>query len=120
MIDTIDSQSGLTHIYGKKLEDCLPEYPAAERMTIDEYCASKALAQDSPIEWEPTSRECYEEMLCVLPPAFYLSSGFLVGEPWDYHAMTGKPRYQCFRRVGGRYECSNRPLTVQEFKSALS
>ena len=118
MIDCINPATGRTAIYGKTLEDCRqdPDYAGAERMTIDEFCRSKAALQDVPITWTETTEDRFDEMFEVLPPAYYHDSGFLVGEPYDHHAMTGRPRYQAYRRVGTRYEVANRPMTIQEFR----
>lgn len=120
MIDTLNPETGLTTIYGRTLEDVQRDYPTAECMTIDEFCRSKAEAQDTPIIWEPTTEERYHEMLEVLPPAAWLANGFLVGEPADHHAMTSQPRYDAFRVVGTDYQVSSRPLTKKEFLSEVS
>jgi hypothetical protein len=56
-------------------------------------------------------------MLEVLPPAVMARGGFLVGEPWDHHALTGRPRYAAFVELGGRWFESTRPVTVAEFRS---
>jgi hypothetical protein len=119
MIDLINPATGKTAIYGKTLEDCRQEkgYEQAERMTIDEFCKDKAEAQDAPVVWEPTTKERYREMLECLPPALWLALGFLVGEPWDHHALTGAPRYQAFIHNGNQYLSSNRPMTRAEFKA---
>jgi hypothetical protein len=119
MIDTIDSETGLTNIYGKTLEAVRaePKYSNAERMTIDEYCESKAAAQDTPITWEPTTEERYWEMLECLPPAAYIVEGFLVGEPYDHHATTGQPRYEAFIKRNGQYLHASRPMRKSEFLS---
>lgn len=117
MVDVIHPLTGRTAIYGKTLEDVRAEkgYEQAERMTIEEFCRDKAARQDSPVEWIETTEEKYHEMLNVLPPARYASTGFLVGEPWDHHALTGRPRYAAFLRKGERYFESNRPMTTTEF-----
>ena len=115
ILDVINPATGLTAIYGKTLADCQCEEPTAERMTIDEFCQGKAALQDAPVVWEPVSEERYDEMLEVLPPAAYGSGGFLVGEPWDHHTLTGRPRYQAFIKRGHEYLTSNRPMTKAEF-----
>lgn len=115
MIDVIDSATGRTVIYGKTLADCQRDYPGAERMSIDAYCQSKAQAQDTPITWAPTTEDRYSELLECLPPAAYRPGGFLVGEPWDHHAITGAPRYQACIHKGTSYFISNRAMTKAEF-----
>lgn len=122
MIDLIHPLTGKTAIYGKTLEDVRQEkgYEQAERMTIEEFCQSKAAAQDTPVIWEPTTEERYWEMLECLPPAAHTALGFLVGEPCDHHAMTGRPRYSAFIKRGDRYFESNRPMTTNEFERVKS
>ena len=129
MIDTIDSETGLTHIYQKTLDQVRAEvhtwadYSKAERMTIDEYCQSKADAQDTPVEWTETTVEKYDEMLGCVPPICYHGGpcgGFLVGEPYDHHAMTGRPRYTAFIHKGGKYYESSRPMQKSEFLARLT
>lgn len=123
MIDTIDSETGLTHIYRKTLDDVRAEvhtwadYSKAERMTIDAFCQSKADAQDTPITWELITEERYWEMLECLPPALWTGNGFLVGEPYDHHAITGQPRYQACIQRGKDYLTSSRPMTKAEFRA---
>ena len=121
IIDLINPATHRTHLYGKTLADCQaePDYAGkqtVERMTVEEFCRSKAALQDVPITWTETTEERYGEMLEVLPPIAMGNGGFLVGEPWDHHALTGDPRFQAYRQVGERYEASNRAMTVQEFR----
>jgi len=118
MIDLVHPLTGKTAIYGKTLEDCQadPDYAGAERMTIEEFCQSKAATQDTPISWEPVTEERYWDMLEVLPPAAMGHGGFLVGEPWDHHALTGRPRYAAYRCRGDVYETASRPMTIKEFR----
>ena len=120
MIDLIHSDTHRTHINGKSLADCQaePSYAGVktvERMTVEEFCQSKSAAQDVPVQWESITEERYYDLLECLPPAYYGAQGFLVGEPWDHHAMTGRPRYQACRCRQGVYEASNRPMTILEF-----
>ena len=46
-------------------------------------------------KWIETTEERYDEMLGVLPPAYWSSIGFLVGEPMDHNA-NGQPRFSAF------------------------
>lgn len=121
MIDLIDSETGLTQIYGKTLDQCReePEYANAERMTIDAYCASKAKAQETPITWEPTTEEAYWDMLEALPPACRWRGGVLCGEPYDHHAITGESRHSCMREWNERYYRTSRPVTITEFRALM-
>ena len=124
MIDTIHPATGLSWCYGKSLSKVREEYPDAEEMTVDAFCEWKATQQRTPITWEPTTAERFDESLCVLPPEIMLRGGFLVGEPWDHDAGNGQPRFQAFIQTespteGTRYFQSNRPCTVAEFKAEL-
>ena len=121
IIDMIHPDTGKTMVYGKTLEDCQKEEPNAQLMHIDDFCREKAKRQDTPIEWEEITEERYMELLECLPPIMYGRNGwegFLVGEPWDHHAESGRPRYQACQIVGGRYFASTRPLTKPEFHEA--
>ena len=124
MIDEVDLSTGKTVIYGKTLEDAQREYPGAQLMSIDDFCKSKAALQDTPVHWIQTTAERFDEMLNVLPPIGWNKRGFLVGEAWDHHAVSGKARYAAFieRIESGdgwqekRYYESSRPMTRDEFK----
>lgn len=121
MIDLVHPVTGKTVIYGKTLEDVRQEkgregYEKAELMLVDEFLRQKAARQDTPITWEETTEEKFHEMLEVLPPAAWENGGFLVGEPWDHHALTGAPRYAGYRELDGKYYAASRPLTRAEFK----
>jgi hypothetical protein len=64
--------------------------------------------------------ERYDEMLGVLPPALWLSKGFLVGEPFDHRRckVTHEVRASYaafFQRDGKFYEGNN--MTVPEFRA---
>jgi hypothetical protein len=51
--------------------------------------------------WQETTEEIYDEMLCVLPPAFQSNGAFLVGEPVTHRncAITGN----CVATYDGYY-----------------
>jgi hypothetical protein len=66
------------------------------------------------------SEEDYTEMLEVLPPALWLSKGFLVGEPFEHRTckVTNVVRasYAAFFQKNGKfYEGGN--MTVPEFRA---
>ncbi|MDX9975438.1 MAG: hypothetical protein RBU21_20795, partial [FCB group bacterium] len=113
---TLHPDTGLTWYYGETLSECQVEYPDAEEMTVTEFCEWKAAQQRTPIEWKPTTRERFWEMLECLPPAAFIGAAFLVGEPFDHNALTGAPRFQAFRQRGDVYECGSRPMTAAEFR----
>jgi hypothetical protein len=66
------------------------------------------------------SEERYDEMLSVLPPAIWLSYGFLVGEPSSHRKckVTGyiAPTYAAFFNAFGRY-FEGDDMTSAEFKA---
>ena len=124
MIDEIHPATGRSVIYGKSLDDVRREYPDAQVMTIEGFCQSKAAVQDTPVVWTEITKEVYRDLLECLPPEAHNSLGFLVGEPFDHHATTGKPRYTaCIHRTTRgdgwsetRYYESSRPMTLAEFQ----
>ena len=118
MVDVLHPETGLTVCYGKTLDDVRkePGYEKAEIMLVDDFCAAKAKRQDSPITWTETTEERYFEMLEVLPPAMMLGGDFLVGEPWDHHAISGEPRFAAYRQRGDKFYTANRPITRFELK----
>ena len=120
IIDTINPMTGLSWCYGKTLAKCREEYPDAEEMSVDEFCAWKAAQQRTPIKWTPTTATRFHDMLGCLPPALVLRGAFLVGEPYDHDAGNGQPRFQGFRQRGDVYEVGSRPMTRDEFRSEMA
>ena len=118
MIDAINPVTGLGLWGGKTLEDCQEDNPGAVRMTIEDFCKQKAERQHTPIKFTETTAERFDEMLNVLPPAWGTQgyTAFLVGEPYDHDAETGRPRFQGFIQQGKKYYQSNRPVTVKEMQ----
>jgi hypothetical protein len=117
MIDTINSD-GLTTCFGKDEATVKAQEPRAQRMLVKDFCAAKAARQRTPVEWRETTAEQYEEMLNVLPPAYFIGPWFLVGEPSDHDALSGEPRFQGYRYadVPVRYFTTSRPVTRREFE----
>jgi hypothetical protein len=101
------------------LEEIRQRYPGAEVVSFDDFCASKAGRQDTPIQWEQTTEAKFWQMLEVLPPIDQGKGGFLVGEPWDHHAKTGQPRYAAYRVIYGNFWTANRPMTRKEFAAEM-
>ncbi len=112
------AHDGKSGIYGQTLEEVRTRHPNAIAMTLGEFCKGKAVQQDTPIQWEETTEERYWDMLEVLPPAYMNKAGFLVGEPWDHHAISGLPRFQAFTGKAGKFHAASRPMTVPEFRAA--
>lgn len=122
IIDMIHPDTELTIVYGKTLAQVRAEkgeYAGAVIMDFDEFMRQKAARQHTPITWERSTAEKYDEMLECLPPASMYGGGFLVGEPWDHDAETGEPRYQGFRHSGDGYYVATRPMTVREFRAVV-
>lgn len=119
LIDFIHPDTGLSLIEGETLAEVQARAPRAVVVLIAEHRAARAAAQDRPITWAETTRERYDEMLCVLPPAAQVGGAFLVGEPHDHHAVTGRPRFDAFLSRAGRFYVSARPITRQEFAASL-
>jgi hypothetical protein len=120
IIDSI-RPDGLTWINGHTLAEVLARYPDAERYTWDAWTAAQAARQQTPIQWLPATAEQYGEMLDVLPPIAFNGWSFLVGEPCDGCAATGRPRYEGYRMRAtdpAVYETTSRPVTVAEFRIA--
>ncbi len=110
---------GRSQINGQTLDEIRArgkEYQDVVLMPWEEYRAAQVARQNTPIVWEETTAENYEEMLSVLPPAVWDSYGFMVGEACDHSLETGKARFQAYRCINGRYEAASRPMTIKEFK----
>ena len=119
VIDTINPETGRSLYGGLTLEEIRTKYPDAIQCTLDEHCAAKAAKQDTPISYTETTYDRWSEMLEVLPPAAMDDGCFLVGEPWDHHAQSGKPRFEAYMSHSGRYWVSTRPMTRAEFAAEV-
>jgi len=113
--DVINPRTGLSWHYGHNLEQMREKYPGCEIVNFEDHCKAHAGRQESPIEWEETTAERFNDMLEVLPPAAWHGGGFMVGEPYDHHATSGKPRFQAYRKKDGKYFAASRPMTFTEF-----
>lgn len=107
-------------VYGLlPVEKVLAENPDYRLVSYDEFVAAASAEQDQPVSWSPVSEDDYYEKMDCLPPAVARSYGFLLGEPQDHHAATGKPRFAAFLKLGigetTRFLRSSRPLQVAEF-----
>ena len=118
IIDVIHPNTQRSVCYDQTLEQMRGRYPEAQIVALDDWQAERAAAQDSPLTWIETTAEQYDEMLNVLPPAFWRGGLFLVGEPWDHHALTGAPRFAAYRQTGAGYFTSSRPMTRHEAETA--
>lgn len=122
VIDFVNPETGKTGCFSKNLEMCRDTYLDAEMMTLGEWCEWKAAQQRTPITWdEEVTEERFYDMLECLPPAAGTKGWreFLVGEPFDHDALSGEPRFDGFRHIGGRYFASSRPMTVTEFRAEV-
>lgn len=120
IIDAIDPVTGLTSVNGHTFEQVRERYPRAERMSLDAFCEAKAARQSTPIVWTPCGAKEYADMLNVLYPAFWEKGLFLVGEPSDHCARTGRPRFQAYRQRGARRFRASRPMTIREAQEFLN
>lgn len=118
IIDVIHPTTGKSWIAGETLEEIRLRYPSAEVVNINDWQLQKAMRQDSPVLWNEITDGKYWEWLECLPPAIMFPNAFMVGEPSDHHALTGKPRYQACVHVGDKYYASDRPMMVKEFTAA--
>lgn len=119
IIDTINPISGLTSVFGKDSNTVLAAEPKAVRMTWHAWQAEASARQQTRIEWELTTADKYQEMLEVLPPAFWQDGAFLVGEPSDHHFATGRPRFAAYWERGGRHYAASRPVTLAELRKEI-
>lgn len=117
IIDVIHPETGLTWIFSRDAATVQAQEPGAVRMQLDDWIAAKAEQQRTPIRWVQTDERSYQYMLEVLPPIDWDGEYFLVGEPHDHEADTGRPRYAAFGRFGGRYVTASRPITRQELRA---
>jgi len=120
LIDLVDPRDGRSQIYGKTLDEIRANSPTAEIITVESWIERRAAAQDTPITWTPTTAERYHEMLNVLPPAAWQGWAFLVGEPTDHHAKTGRARFACYVQKGDAFMVSSRPITRTEFAALFA
>lgn len=114
IIDCINPATGRSWIEGETLDQIRQRYPLAEQVNLDAWVKAKGERQDCPILWTETTEDRYMEMLEVLPPAYMSGGAFLVGEPWDHHAINGQPRFQGFIHRGDKYFVASRPMTRVE------
>jgi hypothetical protein len=119
MIDLIDPTTGRSICCNENLEQIRLRYPTAEIVEVAHFLVQKAHRQDTPIEWTEVTEDQYEDMLNVLPPAFWERGLFLVGEPSDHHAISGRPRFAAYRQAGGKYFTASRPMMVGECRAFL-
>ena len=117
LLDFINPDTGRSLINNSTLEEIQQRAPGAAVVLISDHLAAKAARQEEPITWAEVTEARYDEMLNVLPPAAWESGKFLVGEPWDHHAISGAPRCQCFAAHAGRYYVASRPMTRAEFRA---
>lgn len=121
LIDMINPHTGKSCCNNETLVEIRQRYPTAQVVKMDDWIDNKARMQDQPVTWELVTEEEFDEMLNCLPPATGGGGrGFLVGEPYDHHAKTGKPRYQAYIRTDSHFVKSSRPMTVMEFQTAIN
>jgi hypothetical protein len=117
IIDVVNPATGRTWINGHDAVEIAAREPGAVLMTWETFLSAKAARQHTPIRWDPSTAEQYDEMLNVLPPVDWTGSAFMVGEPDDHDAATGAARFRAYRQRDDRYEVANRPMTRAEFRA---
>ena len=117
IVDVIHPATGLTWVNGESFEQVQARYPRAERVVFADWLKAKATRQQTPIVWERSGEATYLEMLEILPPAMWVGTEFLVGEPTDHCCVTGAPRFQAYGKCRGVYLASSRPITMAELRS---
>jgi hypothetical protein len=118
IIDMICPETGKSYCFGNTPEEIAARAPGAVLMTWTDWQQQEILRQQTPITWIETTEADYWDMLEVLPPAYQGRGGFLVGEPFDHCAATGRPRFSGYRQLGDRYFVASRAMTISEFKTA--
>jgi hypothetical protein len=124
IIDVIDPRTDLTWCFHLTADEVYARDPAAVRMTVDDWTAQQVARQRTPWAWEPlipsdggAPERRYQEMLDVLPPAYWQGGIFAVGEAVDHDFATGRLRFDAYRQQGDRYFASSRPVTIAELKA---
>ncbi len=67
------------------------------------------------ISWKRVSEDRWDEMLGVLPPAYWDGKGFLVGEAWTHKG--GVPAFAPFIERSGEFYEGTAPMTIAEFRA---
>jgi hypothetical protein len=119
IIDMARPQSGLSAIYGRTLEEVRGEYPGAELVDYDEFKNGIAARQNAEMAtgtWDEVPEKTWDDMLNVLPPAAQQNGAFMVGEPTDHHAGTGRPRFTCFKWEAGKAYRFSASITLVVFR----
>jgi len=74
-----------------------------------------------PVYFKPCTEDRYNEMLNMMPPAVFTSSGFMVGEAWTHRECeinnTVLPAFAAFVRLHGQHYESTGPMTIPEFRA---
>lgn len=116
IIDNVHPATGRSIINGQTLDEIRQRYPKAELILWEDWRQEQIKRQDTPIRWTPVTERQYQNMLEILPPAYWNDRGFLVGEPDDHSYRTGAPRFRAYIASFGKHYVSNRPLTIKEYK----
>lgn len=118
-LDLVHPITGRGVYSGETAEQIAERHPGAVVVELDEWRRQRAAEQDAPVEWLPSTLGSYDEMLGCLPPAYMARGAFLVGEPFDHHAVSGQPRFEAYRRIGGEFFVSSRPMTRAELRAVI-
>ena len=120
IIDEVNPLTGRSMVDGHTLAEVQARNPGAVLIARADWKRERAAEQDTPVEWTEVDEERYDEMLNVLPPVNLTHDGFQVGEPQDHHVVSGQPRFDSYRLVGGKHYVGSRPMTSAEFRARKS
>ena len=115
-IDDLINMETKTGVYSKKsIPELQKDNPTAKVMKISEWSQIRHNRQNTPVQWVASTAANYDYALGCLPPIAYNGSGFLIGEPYDHDALTGKPRFTAHIMRGDKFFKSDRPMTIERF-----
>lgn len=73
------------------------------------------------MNWKEIDEARYTEMLEILPPALWLTKGFLVGEPYTHRECKETKQFRAaftpFLSLGGKFFEGDEPMTSPEFRA---
>lgn len=127
VIDFAKPDGTTLHLVNSR-EELLARYPDAVLSTYEAWSSARGAEQDSSVTWTEITERQFWDALGALPPALQIGSAFLLGEPFDHHAVTGQPRFTAYvqRVIAGaedvrteRFEASSRPMTRAEFRASF-
>lgn len=117
IVDAVDPDTSRGLYSGKTIDQLRLSDPTIEVYPFDDWEAKRNEAMNTPIEWQETTEDEYDEMLGAVPPNAMSRLGFLLGEPQDHFGQNGAERCRAYIVRDGKYLKSNRPITRAEFRA---